>query len=146
MTCELYRHFDKDGKLLYVGISLNTLKRIRDHKSQSTWFDSVVRIEIERYPSREEALIAEERAIVEEKPLLNLRYAKRWGAASRGPEKQKIYEEGLAEAKAKGIRVSKRSASVRWQIEMAEKGVQYPYGIGEQFKWEREQERKLQKQ
>jgi hypothetical protein len=27
--CDLYRHYDKDGNLLYVGISLSALGRIR---------------------------------------------------------------------------------------------------------------------
>lgn len=71
--CELYRHLDKEGRLLYVGISYRTIERlVGGHKQASHWFDQVARIEIERFPSREEALKAEGRAIENEKPLFNI--------------------------------------------------------------------------
>ena len=69
--CELYRHFDKDGRLLYVGISLNSVSRLSQHKNVSRWYDQIVRIEIERFPSRKEALEAEAKAINEENPVHN---------------------------------------------------------------------------
>lgn len=138
MTCELYRHFDKDGALVYVGISNSALKRTMNHRSQSKWFDIVVRIEIERFPDRETALAAEEAAIQNEKPLLNLRYGRRYGISSRNPEKQRRHEADLAEALSKGIKVH-RGRGIRWQIVMAEKGVKYPYGIEEEVRWDREQ-------
>ena len=37
-TC-LYRHFDKDGQLLYVGISRDVWKRQSDHRIKSHWYD-----------------------------------------------------------------------------------------------------------
>lgn len=138
MTCELYRHFDKDGVLVYVGISNSALKRMSGHRSQSKWFDMVVKIEIERFPTRDAALAAEETAIQNEKPLLNLRYGRRYGILSRNPEKQRRHEADLAEAVSKGIKVNK-GRGIRWQIDMAEKGVKYPYGIDEERIWRREQ-------
>jgi hypothetical protein len=68
MAYELYRHFDKDGHLLYVGVSLHTVIRLRGHRAVSGWFDDIARIEIERFSSRREALKAERRAIKKEKP------------------------------------------------------------------------------
>ena len=35
---ELYRHFDRLGELLYVGISISTMRRLAQHKTQSAWF------------------------------------------------------------------------------------------------------------
>jgi hypothetical protein len=71
LTC-LYRHFDGHGRLLYVGISKRPSARYKQHESQSHWFDDVVRIDIERFPSREAALAAELEAIRTEKPLRNI--------------------------------------------------------------------------
>jgi hypothetical protein len=44
----LYRHFDKDGTLLYVGISLSAINRLGQHKDNAHWFSSIKRVEIEQ--------------------------------------------------------------------------------------------------
>lgn len=67
----LYRHFDGQGCLLYVGVSLNALQRLSEHR-YSYWIDRVARVDIERFPSREAALAAEREAIRIEKPLHNI--------------------------------------------------------------------------
>lgn len=68
---ELYRHFDEDGRLLYVGISLSTATRLCQHRLTAKWARQVTTITIERFPSREEALKAELRAIRTENPAHN---------------------------------------------------------------------------
>lgn len=68
-TTQLYRHFDIAGKLLYVGISYDFLKR--SHKG-SKWFYRITTITIEHYETRELALQAETAAIITEKPLFNI--------------------------------------------------------------------------
>jgi hypothetical protein len=60
---QLYRHFDKNGCLLYVGISLSTLARLSQHKRDSAWFSKITRIEIEHFPNLGAALHAERKAI-----------------------------------------------------------------------------------
>jgi predicted GIY-YIG superfamily endonuclease len=67
----LYRCFDEDGKLLYVGISMSALNRLQQHKDTSIWFENARRIEVEYYRSREYALKAEKEAIKTEKPRFN---------------------------------------------------------------------------
>jgi hypothetical protein len=67
---ELYRHYDDEGKLLYVGISLSTVSRLIDHK-ESPWFGRISHIKIERFPTRKAALIAEQIAITMEGPEYN---------------------------------------------------------------------------
>jgi hypothetical protein len=67
----LYRHFDASGRLLYVGISLYSLVRTIQHRSKSSWFDEVTRIEIVRFASKSEAQQAEAEAIATENPLHN---------------------------------------------------------------------------
>jgi predicted GIY-YIG superfamily endonuclease len=68
----LYRHFDKSGALLYVGISLSAIQRLGQHKDNAHWFCQITRVEIENYPTRAEARDAEKKAISSENPLHNL--------------------------------------------------------------------------
>lgn len=67
----LYRHFDKDGILLYVGISISTLHRLSQHKRKSSWFHNISSVTIEKFDSRKEVLAAEKEAIQNGKPLYN---------------------------------------------------------------------------
>ena len=68
----LYRHFDKSGNLLYVGVSLSTIQRLSQHKNQSHWFNDISQVTIEQFPNRDAALFAERTAIKKENPLHNL--------------------------------------------------------------------------
>jgi hypothetical protein len=68
----LYRHFDHDGRLLYVGISLSAVTRTAQHRSRAPWFSQITRIEIEWHKSRSAAALAEKRAIKAERPLYNI--------------------------------------------------------------------------
>lgn len=70
----LYRHFDKHGALLYVGISLSAIQRLGQHRENSDWFAEIARQEIEHYSSRELALEAERQAIKSEKPRHNIQH------------------------------------------------------------------------
>lgn len=67
----LYRHFGKDGNLLYVGISANPQSRLASHRASSDWFSEIYRIDVEWHENRELALEAEKRAIHEGQPGLN---------------------------------------------------------------------------
>ena len=58
-----------------MGISLSSIQRLIQHKSQSDWFDLISRIEIENYSDRIAALKAEKKAIEDEKPLFNIQGA-----------------------------------------------------------------------
>lgn len=71
----LYRHFDKDGVLLYVGISVCPVSRFKQHIGQSEWVYQVARIDVEWITSRREALAAEDKAIDIERPIWNTRNA-----------------------------------------------------------------------
>lgn len=63
MHTALYRHYDASGELLYVGCSHDALARFGQHRTYSAWAQSVVRIELEWFGSRVEALRAERAAI-----------------------------------------------------------------------------------
>jgi hypothetical protein len=72
----LYRHFDGDGRLLYVGISLSAIARLAEHKAASHWFWQIARIEVTAYATRSSALKAERISIQREKPLRNIAHAR----------------------------------------------------------------------
>ena len=69
---ELYRHFDADNNLLYVGISKSAIARLSQHSLTGHWYDSICRVTIERFNSREELEQAEKRAIKNESPKYNI--------------------------------------------------------------------------
>lgn len=68
----VYRHFDVEGRLLYVGISLDPLKRTTQHMNKAYWAERISAINIRWFPTRGAAVDEEERAIREEKPLCNV--------------------------------------------------------------------------
>lgn len=67
----LYRHFDRAGTLLYVGISLSAVARLAQHMAASAWRGDISRVEIQTLESREVALREEARAIRLEAPVWN---------------------------------------------------------------------------
>lgn len=68
---DLYRHFDADGELLYVGISLSAIGRLSQHKSTAHWADKIASVTVESFSTREQAVEAERIAIETEQPLHN---------------------------------------------------------------------------
>lgn len=68
----LYRFFDRHDDLLYVGISIAPLHRWTQHKADKPWIEDVASTSIEWYATRAEALEAERRAIIEERPRHNI--------------------------------------------------------------------------
>jgi hypothetical protein len=65
-TYHLYRHFDKEGALLYVGVSLEVLRRQIAHRTLSGWFGEIA--SLEPFATLAAALDAEMRAIKTETP------------------------------------------------------------------------------
>lgn len=73
----LYRHYDADDKLLYIGVSLCQPKRLDQHKRTSDWFWEIAKITIEHFDTLEEAKAAERDAIRAENPSRNKRWNRR---------------------------------------------------------------------
>lgn len=69
---QLYRHFDRKGKLLYVGISLSAIIRLGSHMVGSSWADEIDTVRVQNFETRELALSAERIAIQREAPKYNL--------------------------------------------------------------------------
>lgn len=73
----LYRHFDKAGALLYIGIAVDPAKREAEHRRESEWAARIHRIEVEWHESRRAARDAERAAIATERPPFNILHAGR---------------------------------------------------------------------
>lgn len=69
----LYRYFADDGALLYIGITGCFRSRDYNHFSQSKWRIEAARAEVELFPSRRMADIAEANATVNERPIFNVK-------------------------------------------------------------------------
>lgn len=70
----LYRHFDRQGKLLYVGITCDPSRRLSQYQ-RARWFAALRAVSLEKCKTKEEALEQEARAIRLEHPLYNIRRA-----------------------------------------------------------------------
>jgi len=73
----LYRHFNKDGELLYVGISLRAAERLRQHIDGSCWRYEIASVTVEWFDTRDAALDAERLAIKSEAPIFNKTHSTR---------------------------------------------------------------------
>lgn len=95
----LYRLYDSNDALLYLGISYNPEVRWEQHQNEKHWAHLVVRTTVEWYPTRRAALAAEARATAVEKPLHDSSW--RTSAVDErpqwlDPEGQRRVVEGLA--------------------------------------------------
>jgi len=69
-TC-VYRFYDAEGRLLYVGVTYSPAMRFREHARRDWWADAV-RNTIVWHDRRADALAEEARAIATEGPLHNI--------------------------------------------------------------------------
>lgn len=71
-VCHVYRLYDAEDALLYVGVGYDVAARARQHKRKKEWWSEVVRGAVTTYPTRRDALLAECDAIAGEKPRYNI--------------------------------------------------------------------------
>lgn len=72
----LYRCYDADDRLLYIGCSNGPLARVESHRESAWWGDRIARVRFTVFPDREYALSKEREAIYLERPICNVR--SRW--------------------------------------------------------------------
>lgn len=70
----LYRMFDGEGRLLYIGISVAPNVRMAQHRHTGDWIYSVSRIELQWFETGADARAAEREAILAERPPHNIAY------------------------------------------------------------------------
>lgn len=68
----LYRLWDVNDRLLYVGITCQPSRRMRTHAGQKDWWRHVTRITIQHFSDRQELVEAETEAIATENPKYNI--------------------------------------------------------------------------
>lgn len=66
--CYLYRYYNDQGRLIYVGISIDPERRMKEHRGMHR---QIADVSIEAFPDRRSALAAELEAIRTEWPLYN---------------------------------------------------------------------------
>jgi len=72
MDTAVYRLFDENGALLYVGMSSDAEARIRAHRSTSVFGWRIRSTTVSDFPTRAAAAAAEREAIRDEAPLFNV--------------------------------------------------------------------------
>lgn len=92
----LYKLYDGDELLLYVGIAADPKQRWSQHRAEKPWWNRVVTRTIEWFPDLPSALAAEMDCIRSERPIFNRR-GSAWLKAETGQPRFKAY--GLSEAK-----------------------------------------------
>lgn len=69
----LYRLYNSDNVLLYVGVTMNLRERLSVHVRRAKWREEITSSSIEYFADLDEALIAEKKAIADENPLYNIK-------------------------------------------------------------------------
>ena len=67
----VYRFYDVEDRLLYVGLTMDTNRRWEKHRRRE-WWAAVARTDVQSFPDRESAKRAERVAINTESPLHNI--------------------------------------------------------------------------
>jgi excinuclease UvrABC nuclease subunit len=93
MRTELYRHYDADDQLLYIGVSSNTKTRLTQHPGR--WRKTVARTEITEFNDRLEAAAAEAEAIRTEKPKFNITHLPQCDRHGQHTMTNKQYREAI---------------------------------------------------
>ncbi len=91
-SCSLYRHYDEEGRLLYVGVSLAPISRLREHRYQSRWFYRISVVKIEHFATRAEAVSAEVTAIETEEPMFNTVHVPRAILSDNAPQLSNVID------------------------------------------------------
>lgn len=88
MITYLYRCFDREGELLYAGITDDVERRKREHAKDKFWWRDVARVTKVAFPRRIEALWAEWAVISTLKPAYNRAVSPPDGAPEPTPAAQ----------------------------------------------------------
>ncbi|MEU1673383.1 GIY-YIG nuclease family protein [Streptomyces roseifaciens] len=107
----LYRLFDANCKLLYVGISKDPMGRWREHVVANSWWRDVAEYSVTWYPTRVEARAAEKTALASENAKHNVHSAPCHGAywrAALGTPEARAQRAARARQSSKGLRSNER--------------------------------------
>lgn len=71
----VYRIYDADGVLIYVGRSVSPFTRLTAHERTKLWFYLAASVTLEHFDSERDANVAERDAIANEQPLYNVMHS-----------------------------------------------------------------------
>ena len=75
MRTSVYEFFDANDELLYVGVTNGLPHRLGQHDADKPWWTAVVRVEVEHYETRADALDRERTLIQSLRPLHNVQHS-----------------------------------------------------------------------
>jgi len=115
----VYRCYDGNDRLIYVGCSGMPKNRMDQHKASSWWFQQVERIRYTVFPGRTYALAMELKAIAEENPRWNIKGRDRslWTADDYRDHHFALNVTGASEKRLNKLRVE---ALRRYNLELGE--------------------------
>jgi predicted GIY-YIG superfamily endonuclease len=106
----LYRLYDTDDRLLYIGVTKDPPARFAAHRSDKPWWPHVARREMTWWPTRHKACEAESAAIRSEAPLHN-----RAGTPQDNARRSARQRANRERSRIKG-KVSRRANELRWLV------------------------------
>lgn len=80
----VYRLYDVEDRLLYVGMGRNPMGRWASHADQHVWWPAVARFEVAWYATRQEAAAEERRALKEDDAVHNIHGTPKWASVVSG--------------------------------------------------------------
>lgn len=73
-TYTVYKLYDAQDELLYVGFTARGFRRIDEHLREKPWFDAVTDIQFERFANEHRALDREASLVLLQNPRYNVAY------------------------------------------------------------------------
>jgi len=70
----LYRFFDAEDVLLYIGLTTNPPARLKKHRDEKPWWQEIRQMHVEYHPTISALQAAEREAITNEKPKYNVQH------------------------------------------------------------------------
>ena len=89
----VYRAFDADGCLLYVGMTGSWWRRMGEHSRRSVWFGHASTWVLDGYENRHVAWTAEQAAIKSEHPIHNTTYSEIGYSGARTQRRKRLIAE-----------------------------------------------------
>lgn len=113
-SAAVYRAYDRNGRLLYIGATTRVKDRLDCHRSQSWWYRLVARFEIESHPTAAAAFAAEAQAIRDEAPAFNRTHTGSYASRPLMDEDVRACRDWIGDEL---WRVGKLPVSLRWIAE-----------------------------
>jgi predicted GIY-YIG superfamily endonuclease len=120
----VYRCYDSDDRLIYVGCSVAPKSRLDQHRKSSWWFEQVARVRYTVYSDKDYALRKESEAIATENPRWNVRGRDRglWTADDYRDAHRALQETGGTSSRVQKLRSEAyRRFQVDLEVEEAER-------------------------